>query len=88
MCADYSVILVSMYRDGVFGPDDAFVVCGTNENGKGHAWVMVRLPIIGWYTIEPQENGLFEIVVGQLFIVSGYTAQFEFNDQQYNKLSF
>jgi hypothetical protein len=84
MCADYSTLLVSMYRDGVFGPNDAYVVCGTNGQGHGHAWVMVRLPIVGWYTLEPQENGLFEIIIGQLFSVGGYKAQYEFNDQQFN----
>jgi hypothetical protein len=87
MCADYSTLLVSMYRNGVFGPNDAYVVCGTNGQGRGHAWVMVRLPIIGWYTLEPQENGFFEIIFGQLFSVGGYKAQYEFNDQQFKTVA-
>jgi hypothetical protein len=84
MCADYSTLLVSMYRDGVFGPNDAYVVCGTNGQGGGHAWVIVRLPVFGWYTLDPQENGGFFLNLAQNpFVVSGYTAQYEFNDQQF-----
>lgn len=87
MCADYSVLLVSMYRDGVFGPDDVFVVGGTNQAGKGHAWVVVRLPIVGWYTLDPQENGGFLVnLLANPFVVSGYTANYEFNDQQFHVL--
>jgi transglutaminase-like putative cysteine protease len=88
MCADYSTLLVSMYRDGVFGPNDVYVVCGTNGQGGGHAWVIVRLPIVGWYQLDPQENGGFLLnLVSNPFIVSGYTGQFEFNDQQFNPIS-
>jgi|GEM_PF-2892666 len=86
MCADYSTLLVSMYRDGVFGPNDAYVVLGTNQNGEGHAWVRVRLSLLGistWYTLEPQENGGWLNLVGNPLVVSGYTAQYEFNDQQF-----
>jgi hypothetical protein len=84
MCADYSTLLVSLYRDGVFGPYDAYVVLGANQNGKGHAWVIVRLPILGWYTLDPQENGGFLLnLVQNPFVVSGYTGQYEFNDQQF-----
>jgi transglutaminase-like putative cysteine protease len=84
MCADYSTLLVSLYRDGVFGPNDAYVVAGTNQNGEGHAWVIVRLPIVGWYTLDPQENGNFLVnLVQNPFVVSGYTGQYEFNDQQF-----
>ena len=43
MCADYSTLLVSLYRDGVFGPNDAYVVCGTRPNGTwsclGHSQI-------------------------------------------------
>ncbi len=88
MCADYSTLLVSMYRDGVFGPNDVYVVCGTNAQGEGHAWVAVRLPVVGWYTLDPQENGGFLLnLVGNPLFVSGYTGQFEFNDQQFITLS-
>jgi len=87
MCADYSTLLVSLYRDGVFGPNDAYVVLGTNQNGKGHAWVIVRLPIFGWYTLDPQENGGFLLnLVQNPFVVSGYTGQYKFNDQQLIKI--
>jgi hypothetical protein len=88
MCADYSTLLVSLYRDGVFGPNDAYVVLGTNQDGKGHAWVIVRLPVVGWYTLDPQENGGFLVnLVLNPFVVSGYTAQYEFNDQQFHTIS-
>jgi hypothetical protein len=73
-----------MYRDGVFGPNDAYVVCGTNAQGEGHAWVIVRLPVFGWYTLDPQENGGFFLnLASNPFVVSGYTGQYEFNDQQF-----
>ena len=71
-----------MYRDGVFGPSDVYVVCGTNAQGGGHAWVTVRLPIIGWYTIEPQANGVIDVFLGNPLLVSGYQAIYKFNDQQ------
>jgi transglutaminase-like putative cysteine protease len=72
-----------MYRDGVFGPNDVYVVLGTGQGGY-HAWVIVRLPILGWYTLDPQENGGFLLNLAQNpFVVSGYTAQYEFNDQQF-----
>ena len=88
MCADYSTLLVSMYRHGVFGPNDAYVVLGTNQDGKGHAWVIVRLPLVGWYTLEPQENGGFFVNLAlNPFVVSGYTAQHKFNDQQFLTIS-
>ena len=88
MCADYSTLLVSLYRDGVFGPNDTYVVLGTNQYGKGHAWVIVRLPVVGWYTLDPQENGGFLLnLIGNPFFVSGYTAQYEFNDQQFLTIS-
>jgi len=83
MCADYSTLLVSMYRDGVFGHNDVYVVLGTNQDGKGHAWVIVRLPIVGWYTLEPQENGFVLNLAVNPFVVSGYKAQYEFNDQEF-----
>jgi transglutaminase-like putative cysteine protease len=84
MCADYSTLLVSLYRDGVFGPNDAYVVCGTNAQGEGHAWAIVRLPVFGWYTLDPQENGGFFLnLASNPFVVSGYTGQYEFNDQQF-----
>jgi transglutaminase-like putative cysteine protease len=88
MCADYSTLLVSLYRGGVLGPNDAYVVLGTIPLGNGqigyHAWVIVRLPIFGWYTLEPQ-NGFFLVnLVTNPFFVSGYKAQYEFNDQQFS----
>jgi hypothetical protein len=87
MCVDYSVLLCSLYRDGVFGPNDAYVVGGTNQEGKGHAWVVVRLPVFGWYTLDPQENGGFFLnLVQNPFAISGYTAQYEFNDQQFKTI--
>jgi hypothetical protein len=84
MCVDYSVLLCSLYRDGVFGPNDAYVVLGTGQGGY-HAWVIVRLPVFGWYTLDPQENGGFLLnLVQNPFVISGYKAQYEFNDQQFN----
>jgi hypothetical protein len=88
MCADYSTLLVSLYRGGTFGPNDCYVVAGTNAEGKGHAWVVVRLPIVGWYTLEPQANGNFLVnLVANPFYVNGYTGQYQFNDQQFITLN-
>lgn len=92
MCADYSTLLVSLYRDGVFGPNDTYVVLGTVALDNGtvgyHAWVIVRLPVVGWYTLEPQENGGFFVNLAlNPFVVSGYAAQYKFNDQQFLTIS-
>ena len=77
ICIDYSILLCSLYRDGVFGPNDCYVVLGTNGQGDWHAWVVVRLPVVGWYTVEPQENGNFIInLISNPFEVSGYTGHF------------
>jgi hypothetical protein len=84
MCVDYSVLLCSLYRDGVFGPNDVYVAIGTGQGGY-HAWVIVRLPVFGWYTLEPQANlGFVVNPVIDPFVVSGYKAQYYFNDQQFN----
>jgi hypothetical protein len=88
MCADYSTLLVSLYRGGTFGPNDCYVVAGTNAEGHGHAWVIVKLPILGWYTLEPQADGniIVSLLANPLY-VSGYTGQYQFNDQQFITLS-
>lgn len=84
VCIDYSILLCSLYRAGVFGPNDVYVVVGMNGQ-SGHAWVKVRLPIVGWYTLEPQVNGPgYVAILGDLLSVSGYDAVYEFNDQQFH----
>lgn len=94
LCVDYSILLCSLYRDGVFGPNDVYVVLGTNGqhdstgNPIYHAWVIVRLPIVGWYALDPQGTGNFIVnLVVNPFQVSGYTGQYEFNDQQFLAIS-
>lgn len=91
ICIDYSILLCSLYRDGVFGPNDCYVVLGTNAQGDWHAWDIVRFYVLGqsvWYTLDPQENGNFLVnLIVNPFDVSGYTGHFEFNDQQFITLN-
>mgnify|MGYP001581832271 CR=1 FL=1 len=88
-CEDYSVLLVSLLRACGYGSDEVYVMTGYKETG-GHAWVVVKA--IGvWWTIEPQastgEGILYSLVTGQLTEVSGYTAQYKFNDQAFYDLT-
>jgi len=86
VCIDYSILLCSLYRDGVFSANDVYVVVGMSGT-EGHAWVKVNLPVLGWYTLEPQINGSGWIaILGDLVTVSGYHAVYEFNDQQFRTI--
>jgi hypothetical protein len=84
-CEDFSILLVSLLRANGYVSSDVYVMLGRKED-LGHAWVVVR--VLGvWWTIEPQastgEGLLWSILSGQLTEVSGYKAQYKFNDLEF-----
>ncbi len=83
-CEDFSILLCSLLRAAGYSPDDVYVVIGKNQNGY-HAWVKINLEDLGWYNIEPQEDGLATLV-GDFLTLSDYQALYEFNDQQFHQL--
>lgn len=83
-CEDFAILLCSLLRAAGYSPDDVYVVIGKNPNGY-HAWVKINLESIGWYNLEPQENG-WATLVGDFLTLSNYQAQYEFNDQQFHKI--
>jgi len=83
-CEDFSILLCSLLRAAGYSADDVYVVIGKNADGY-HAWVKINLDSVGWYNLEPQENG-FATLVGDFLVLSDYHALYEFNDQQFHKL--
>jgi hypothetical protein len=47
--------------------------------------VKINLGTLGWYNLEPQENGLATLV-GDFLTLSNYQAVYEFNDQQFHQI--
>lgn len=84
-CEDFAILLCSLLRSSGYSPNDVYVVIGKNANGY-HAWVKINLDTVGWYNLEPQENG-FATIVGDFLTLSDYHALYEFNDQQFHQLS-
>jgi predicted transglutaminase-like cysteine proteinase len=83
-CEDFAILLCSLLRAAGYSPNDVYVVIGKNANGY-HAWVKINLGSLGWYNLEPQENG-FATLVGDFLTLSDYQALYEFNDQQFHKV--
>jgi predicted transglutaminase-like cysteine proteinase len=83
-CEDFAILLCSLFRAAGYAPDDVYVVIGKNANGY-HAWVEINLGTLGWYNLEPQENG-WATFVGDFLTLSNYQALYEFNDQQFHKI--
>lgn len=83
-CEDFSILLCSLLRAAGYSPNDVYIVIGKNQNGY-HAWVKINLESIGWYNIEPQEDGLATLV-GDFLTLSDYQALYEFNDQQFHQI--
>lgn len=84
-CEDFALLLCSLLRANGYGPSDVYVMGGSSTSGgAGHAWVVVKTALGIWWTIEPQmstgEGMLWSILSGQLTEVSGFKAQFKFND--------
>jgi transglutaminase-like putative cysteine protease len=82
-CEDFAILLCSLLRSAGYSPNDVYVVIGQNANGY-HAWVKINLETLGWYNLEPQENG-FATIVGDFLTLSDYHALYEFNDQQFHQ---
>jgi hypothetical protein len=83
-CEDFAILLCSLFRANGVSADDVYVVVGRNSEGY-HAWVRINLGTIGWYNLEPQENGLATFV-GDFLTLSGFQALYQFNDQQFHKI--
>lgn len=90
-CEDFAILLCSLLRAYGYRASDVYVVGGSSTTGgPGHAWVVARIGGI-WWTIEPQYNTLtglwWFISSGQLSEVSGYRAEYKFNDVEFHKIS-
>ena len=83
-CEDFAILLCSLFRAAGYSPSDVYVVIGKNAAGY-HAWVKINLDTLGWYNLEPQENG-WATLVGDFITLSDYQALYEFNDQQFHKI--
>jgi predicted transglutaminase-like cysteine proteinase len=82
-CEDYAILLCSLLRADGWSPNDVYVVLGKNSNNEYHAWVKINLGVLGWYNIEPQQNG-WSTLIGDFLSLSGYEAICYFNDSQYH----
>jgi len=83
-CEDFAILLCSLLRAAGYSADDVYVVIGKNAEGY-HAWVKINLDTIGWYNLEPQENG-WATLVGDFLTLSDYHALYQFNDQQFHQI--
>jgi len=83
-CEDFAILLCSLLRAAGYSSNNVYVVIGKNANGY-HAWVKINLGSVGWYNLEPQENG-FATLVGDFITLSDYQALYEFNDQQFHQI--
>jgi transglutaminase-like putative cysteine protease len=83
-CEDFSILLCSLLRAAGYSADDVYVVIGKNAEGY-HAWVKINLDTIGWYNLEPQENG-WATLIGDFLTLSDYHALYQFNDQQFHQI--
>jgi len=84
-CEDFSLLLVSLLRATGYSEDRVFVVIGRKSEGY-HAWVRIRLDVIGWENVEPQASVLATII-GDRMALSGYVAVCQFNDATYFSIS-
>lgn len=84
-CEDHAILLCSLLRADGWSANDVYVVLGNNKNNEYHAWVKINLGILGWYNIEPQENGL-STLIGDFLWLSGYEAICYFNDSQFHRI--
>jgi predicted transglutaminase-like cysteine proteinase len=84
-CEDFAILLCSLLRSAGYSADDVYVVIGKNADGY-HAWVRINVDLVGWYNLEPQQNG-FGTFLGDSLTLLDYTALYQFNDQQFHQLS-
>jgi predicted transglutaminase-like cysteine proteinase len=83
-CEDFAILLCSLLRAAGYSANDVYVVIGKNADSY-HAWVKINLGRVGWYNLEPQENG-FATFIGDFLTLSGFQALYDFNDQQFHNL--
>ena len=83
-CEDFAILLCSLLRASDYSPNDVYVVIGKNPNGY-HAWVKINLGTLGWYNIEPQENGWATGAI-DILTLSDYQALYQFNDQLFHQI--
>jgi predicted transglutaminase-like cysteine proteinase len=83
-CEDFAILLCSLLRAAGYSSNDVYVVIGKSAEGY-HAWVKINLGTVGWYNLEPQENG-WATLVGDFLTLSDYQALYEFNDQQFHQI--
>jgi predicted transglutaminase-like cysteine proteinase len=79
---DLAVLLCSLLRADGWSPESVYVVVGQNEEGEYHTWVKLKIPIVGWYNIDPQLDG-WNTLVGDFMALRGYQVVYNFNDQYF-----
>lgn len=85
-CEDFAILLCSLLRADGWNVEDVYVVIGRNEAGDYHAWVKIKIPWTTlWYNIEPTQGGWYT-GPGDIFVLSGYTPIYNFNDQYFIEL--
>jgi len=84
-CEDFAILLCSLLRADGWSVEEVYVVIGQNEAGDYHAWVKVKIPLVGWYNIESTQGGWYT-GPGDIFVLSGYTPIYNFNDQYFVEL--
>lgn len=77
---DFAVLLCSLLRADGWSPESVYVAVGQNEAGDYHAWVRLKIPLVGWYNIEPQLDG-WNTLVGDYLALRGYQVAYNFNDR-------
>lgn len=82
---DFAILLCSLLRRDGWSAEDVYVVIGQNEHGDFHAWVKIKIPMVGWYNIEPQQGGWYTLF-GDYVALHGYTAVYNFNDQYFKEI--
>ncbi|UCE96737.1 MAG: transglutaminase domain-containing protein [Candidatus Bathyarchaeota archaeon] len=84
-CEDLAILLCSLLRADGWNAQDVYVVIGQNKAGDYHAWVKIKIPLVGWYNIDPQLEGWYTLF-GDFVSLHGYEAICNFNDQFFIEL--
>jgi hypothetical protein len=83
-CEDFAILLCSLLRADGWSSSNVYVFLGERD-GNYHGWVKIIWEGIG-YGIEPQANG-WSTVLGDFFHLSGYNAEYAFNDVRFGTAS-
>ena len=84
-CEDFAILLCSLLRADGWSEEEVYVVIGQNEAGDYHAWVKIKIPLVGWYNIEPRQGGWYTLF-GDFVALHGFTAAYNFNDHYFIEL--